>query len=57
MKSKKRAACKTSSGGKKANTTRVTMISRRAKQIRGTNEAWTKAIQRASKELKKEGKL
>ena len=57
MKSKKGAACKNSSGGKKANTARVTMISRRAKQIRKTNEDWTKAIQRASKELKKEGKL
>ena len=57
MKSKKGAACKNPSGGKKANTARVTMISRRAKQIRKTNEEWTKAIQRASKELKKEGKL
>ena len=57
MKSKKRTACKNSSGGKKANTARVTMISQRAKQIRKTNEDWTKAIQRASKELKKEGKL
>ncbi|WP_160164086.1 hypothetical protein [Nafulsella turpanensis] len=57
MKSKNQAACKSSSGGKKANTARVTMISRRAKQIRKTNEEWTKAIQRASKELKKEGKL
>jgi hypothetical protein len=57
MKSKKRAACKNSSGGKKANTARVTMISRRARQIRKSNEAWIKAIQRASVELKKEGKL
>jgi hypothetical protein len=57
MKSKKGAAFKSSSGGKKANTARVTMISRRAKQIRKANEAWTKAIQRASNELKKEGKL
>ena len=57
MKSNKRAVCKNSSGGKKANTARVTMISRRARQIRKTNEDWTKAIQRASKELKKEGKL
>ena len=57
MKSKKRDACKKPSGGIKANTARVTMISRRAKQIRKTNEDWTKAIQRASKELKKEGKL
>ena len=57
MKSKKGATCKNPSGGKKANTARVSMISRRAKQIRKTNEAWTKAIERASKELKKEGKL
>lgn len=57
MKSKKGAACKNPSGGKKANTARVTMISRRAKQIRKTNEDWTKAIQKASEELKKEGKL
>ena len=57
MKSKKGAACKKPSRGKKANTARVTMISQRAKQIRKTNEDWTKAIQRASNELKKEGKL
>lgn len=57
MKSKKGAACKNPSGAKKVNTARVTMISRRAKQIRKTNEDWTKAIQRASIELKKEGKL
>jgi hypothetical protein len=57
MKSKNRTTCKNSSGGKKANTARVTMISRRAKQIRKSNEDWTKAIQRASGELKKEGKL
>ncbi|MEM9388829.1 MAG: hypothetical protein AAGA02_00060 [Bacteroidota bacterium] len=46
-----------STAGKRANTNRVTMISRRAKKIRKKNEAWTKAIQRATKELKKEGKL
>ena len=43
--------------GKQANTQRVTLISRRAKKIRKKNEVWTKAIQRASSELKKEGKL
>ena len=43
--------------GKRANTQRVTLISRQAKKIRKKNEAWTKAIQRASRELKKEGKL
>ena len=46
-----------SNSGKQANTQRVTLISRRAKKIRKKNEAWTKAIQRASRELKKEGKL
>ena len=43
--------------GKRANTQRVTMISRRAKKIRKKNEVWTNAIKRATKELKKEGKL
>ena len=43
--------------GKQANTQRVTLISRRAKKIRKRNEVWTKAIQRATRELKKEGKL
>ena len=46
-----------STAGKQANTSRVTMISHRAKKIRKKNEAWTRAIQRATKELKKEGKL
>lgn len=35
----------------------VTLISKRAKQIRHKNEPWTEAIERASKQLKKEGKI
>ncbi|GAA5036689.1 hypothetical protein GCM10011506_29920 [Marivirga lumbricoides] len=46
-----------STSGKSANTQRVTIISRHAKRTRKAGEAWTKAIQRATKELKKEGKL
>ncbi|MBP2831280.1 hypothetical protein J8281_03690 [Aquimarina sp. U1-2] len=46
-----------STPGKKANTQRVTLISRRAKKTRKKDEPWTKAIQRATKELKREGKL
>ena len=43
--------------GKTANTKRVTMISRKAKQIRKRGEVWTNAIKRASTQLKREGKL
>jgi hypothetical protein len=41
-----------------AKTNKITLISARAKKIykKGT-EKWTDAISRASKELKKEGKL
>ena len=46
-----------STSAKRANTQRVTMISRRAKKIRKKNEVWTNAIKRATKELKKERKL
>jgi len=46
-----------STSGKKANTQRVTMISRHAKRTRKRGEAWTTAIKRATKELKKKGKL
>lgn len=54
---KKKARKRQSSSGKAANTQRVTMISRHAKRTRKKGEAWTKAIQRASRELKKSGKL
>ncbi|KAA1244543.1 RadC family protein [Aquimarina sp. RZ0] len=43
--------------GKSKNTNRVTLISKRAKQIRGKGEKWTNAIKRATLELKKEGAL
>ena len=46
-----------STSNQQANTNRVTKISHRAKKIRKKGEAWTKAIQRATKELKKEDKL
>jgi hypothetical protein len=46
-----------SSSGKAANTQRVTMISRHAKRTRKRGEAWTAAIRRATRELKKSGKL
>lgn len=44
---------------KKSNTSRMTMISSRAKQIRAKNpkKKWTDCIKAASNELKKEGKL
>jgi hypothetical protein len=42
---------KSAKGGK------VALISAHAKATRKPNEAWTKAIQRASKELKKLGKI
>ncbi|MCG8323764.1 MAG: hypothetical protein MI921_30005 [Cytophagales bacterium] len=48
---------KKSTAGKRANTRRVTLISHRAKKIRKKNEPWTRAIQRATKELKREGNL
>ena len=43
--------------GNSANTRRVTMISRKAKEIRKKGEPWTASIQRASKLLKKQGRL
>ena len=46
-----------STAGKRANTRRVTLISHRAKKIRKKNEPWIKAIQRATKELDREGKI
>lgn len=44
---------------KKAGTSRMVMISSRAKQIQAKNpkKKWTDCISAASKELKKEGKL
>ncbi|MGB5931021.1 MAG: hypothetical protein WBH03_22760 [Cyclobacteriaceae bacterium] len=54
---KQKTSKRKSTSGKSANTQRVTMISRHAKRTRKKGEAWTKAIQRASRELKKEGKL
>jgi hypothetical protein len=54
---KKKIRQKRSSSGKAANTQRVTMISRHAKRTRKKGEAWTKAIKRASQELKRAGKL
>ena len=42
---------------KSKNTTRVALISKRAKRIRGKKEKWTNAIKRATVELKKEGLL
>jgi hypothetical protein len=54
---KKKTRKKRSSSGKAANTQRVTMISRHAKRTRKRGEAWTKAIQRATRELKRSGKL
>lgn len=53
----KKKTRKRQSSGKAANTQRVTMISRHAKRTRKRGEAWTKAIQRATRELKKSGKL
>lgn len=53
----KKVRKKRSTSGKAANTKRVTMISRHAKRTRKNGEAWTNAIKRATKELKKEGKL
>ncbi|MEW7281328.1 hypothetical protein ABW636_22295 [Aquimarina sp. 2201CG1-2-11] len=46
-----------STTGTSANTRRVTMISRKAKLIRKKNEPWTNTIKRATKLLKKEGRL
>ncbi len=46
-----------STSRQQANTKRVTKISHRAQKIRKKGEAWTKAIQRATKQLKKERKL
>lgn len=46
-----------SNSAKRANTQRVTMISRKAKKIRKKNEKWVNAIKRATKELKREKKL
>jgi hypothetical protein len=44
---------------KKSGTSTITLISARAKKIwKGTGkEKWTDAVKRASKELKKEGKI
>jgi hypothetical protein len=42
----------------KKTTSKITLISSRAKQIwKKGSEKWTDAISRASKELKKEGKI
>lgn len=38
-------------------TIRVTMISQKAKEIRKKGEPWTDSIKRASKLLKKQGRL
>lgn len=46
-----------STSSQQANTKRVTKISRRAKKIRKKGEGWTDAIKRATKQLKREGKL
>lgn len=54
---RKKTRKKRSSSGKAANTQRVTMISRHAKRTRKQGEAWTTAIRRAARELKKSGKL
>ncbi|MEQ9440159.1 hypothetical protein [Fulvivirga kasyanovii] len=54
---RKKTSKRRSSSGKAANTQRVTLISRHAKRTRKRGEAWTKAIQRATRELKKSGKL
>ncbi|GAB3343862.1 hypothetical protein GCM10027429_35040 [Marivirga atlantica] len=54
---RKKTTKRRSTSGKTANTKRVTMISRHAKRTRKKGEAWTKAIQRATRELKNSGKL
>ncbi|WP_282088267.1 hypothetical protein [Aquimarina algiphila] len=54
---KRKTKRRKSTSGKSANTRRVTMISRKAKQIRKKGEQWINTIKRASKLLKKEGKL
>lgn len=54
---KKKETKRKATTGKAANTQRVTMISRHAKRTRKKGEAWTRAIQRATRELKREGKL
>jgi len=54
---KKKRTKRKSTSGKAANTQRVTMISRHAKRTRKKGEAWTTAIRRATRELKKSGKL
>ncbi len=46
-----------STSGKTANAKRMRMISSKAKKIRKKGEKWTTAIKRASKILKKEGRL
>ncbi|WP_167571975.1 hypothetical protein [Aquimarina algiphila] len=53
----KRKTKKRATSGKSANTNRVTMISRKAKEIRRKGEPWTDSIKRASKVLKKQGRL
>jgi len=54
---KKKRTKRKSTSGNAANTQRVTLISRHAKRTRKKGEAWTKAIQRATRELKRAGKL
>ena len=54
---RKKTTKRKSTSGKTANTKRVALISRHAKRTRKTGEACMKAIQRVTRELKREGKL
>ena len=53
----KRTTKKRTSSSKSANKNRVTMISRKAKEIRKQGEPWTNTIKRATKLLKNQGRL
>lgn len=52
---KRKTGRRKSTSGKIGNAKRMTLISRKGKQIRKKGEIWTNAIKRASKLLKKKG--